>query len=285
MKIATISSLLIILVSISAAQIPNSGFENWSGGEPVDWFTSNVPGTATPVTQSSTARSGSSALRGEVVAFPVIGALQPVVQSGTDAEGFPISARHATFSGYYRFSPQNADKFSVVCLVAKNGTSVGGGAIEITAAAATYTQFNVDIQYITDDTPDTCIVQFQIVGPNGSDFTIGSYVLIDDLSFSGLVTSADGDGGTVPLEFGITANYPNPFNGITNFGLTVAEKGFVDVRVYDILGREVAVLVHQELAAGTHPLQWNSGSATSGVFLIRAESHGKVEMRKIVLAK
>lgn len=62
----------ILFVLNLIAQIPNAGFENWTGGEPDNWFTNNLAGVLTLATQSNDARSGSSALKLEMVSFSTV---------------------------------------------------------------------------------------------------------------------------------------------------------------------------------------------------------------------
>ena len=97
-----LASLVVLALFTLDAQIPNAGFETWVSGEPSGWFTSNVQGFVTPVTQSSTARTGASALRGQVVSLSG-SAYTAIVQSGTNAAGFPVSQRYGSLTGYYQF--------------------------------------------------------------------------------------------------------------------------------------------------------------------------------------
>ncbi len=89
----------------------------------------------------------------------------------------------------------------------------------------------------------------------------------------------------VPLEFGLSQNYPNPFNGTSNFELRVAHWSNVRVSVYDILGREIAVLVNERKGPGVYPVSWHSGNAPSGVYLVRMETGSVVRTVKAVLVK
>jgi len=72
--------------------------------------------------------------------------------------------------------------------------------------------------------------------------------------------------GETPTEFGLEQNYPNPFNPTTNFGLQIAEYGFVKISVFDLLGREVAVLVNEEKSPGSYTVTWDAGGYSSGVY-------------------
>lgn len=278
------AAALVVCTTMSFSQIPNAGFEIWSGGNPDGWATSNVVDVATPVTQSVTARSGSSAARGEVVAFPDIGAIQPLLQSGVDATGFQVSQRHATLSGYYQFSPQSGDQFTVNCGMYKGQSAVGIGAAAITAAAGTYTQFDVMIEYFTDDVPDTCIIQFMIIGPTGADYHLGSWVLIDDLSFSGTVTGI-GQGNSQPIQFALAQNFPNPFNPSTKISFDLSEPGITTLVVYDLLGRQVATLASGFLSAGTHSRILNAEHLPSGVYVYQLRSGSFQATKRLVVVR
>jgi hypothetical protein len=72
-----------------------------------------------------------------------------------------------------------------------------------------------------------------------------------------------------PSEFRLEQNYPNPFNPKTNFGFRIADFGFVSLRVFDVLGREVATLVNEPKAAGEHALEFDASSLASGVYFYR----------------
>ncbi|HYE96456.1 MAG TPA: T9SS type A sorting domain-containing protein [Rubricoccaceae bacterium] len=77
-------------------------------------------------------------------------------------------------------------------------------------------------------------------------------------------------------------SYPNPFRASAVIAYTVPEAGAVRVAVYDVLGREVAVLVDGVQAAGRHEVTWDAGAAPSGVYVYRIELAGTVETRALV---
>ena len=95
------------------------------------------------------------------------------------------------------------------------------------------------------------------------------------------VGSAAKQGGALapapPRSFALDQNYPNPFNPTTNISFHVPEPSFVRLRVYDLLGREVATLVNREMEAGMHQVQWNGRDAvglpvTSGIYVYRIDA-------------
>jgi len=72
-----------------------------------------------------------------------------------------------------------------------------------------------------------------------------------------------------PENFSLSQNYPNPFNPTTNFGFQTRHSGFVSVKIYDISGKEVAVLVNENLNAGAYNVEFNASHLASGVYFYR----------------
>jgi hypothetical protein len=109
------------------------------------------------------------------------------------------------------------------------------------------------------------------------------------------------DAGIGPGTFELQGNYPNPFNPVTTIGLRVAGSGLrgaenstltpepstqhVRLAVYDLLGREVAVLLNEEKAPGTYEIRWDASKFPSGVYFCRMTSENFVGYQKMVLAK
>ena len=98
------------------------------------------------------------------------------------------------------------------------------------------------------------------------------------------VVSAE-DQGLVAQSFELEQNYPNPFNPATEIRFTIPAAGQVQLTVFDVLGREVAVLVNQELAAGAHTATFDAAGLTSGIYLYRLETAGQQMTRKMMLVK
>jgi hypothetical protein len=89
----------------------------------------------------------------------------------------------------------------------------------------------------------------------------------------------------VPVTFGLDQNYPNPFNPTTNIGYRVEGSGSVRLAVYDMLGREVAVLVDEAKAAGRYTIEFNAKSLASGVYTYRLQAGQQVESKRLVVVK
>jgi len=88
-----------------------------------------------------------------------------------------------------------------------------------------------------------------------------------------------------PAEFKLYQNYPNPFNPTTDIRFEMGDVGFVTLRVYDLLGREVATLVNEKLSPGIYTRQWDATAFPSGVYYYRLSTGNDVQTRKLVLLR
>ncbi len=93
------------------------------------------------------------------------------------------------------------------------------------------------------------------------------------------------DRGERPKHFALRQNWPNPFNPATTITFELSEDARVSLRVYSLLGAEVAALVDGVLSAGTHSVSFDAGNLPSGVYLCRLRTAAGTEMRKMVLTR
>jgi len=80
-------------------------------------------------------------------------------------------------------------------------------------------------------------------------------------------------------------NYPNPFNISTNIQFSIPKSDFVTLKIYNLLGQEVATMVHEKLKEGSHTVSWNATGFASGVYLYRLQTERYTEIKKLVLIK
>ena len=92
-------------------------------------------------------------------------------------------------------------------------------------------------------------------------------------------------GFDTPTEYSLSQNYPNPFNPTTHFGFQIAEFGLVTLKVYNVLGQEVATLVNEEMKPGTYRVTWNAREQSSGVYFYRLSTTRFVQTRKLMLLR
>ncbi|MBI5021484.1 MAG: 5'-nucleotidase C-terminal domain-containing protein [Ignavibacteriales bacterium] len=86
-------------------------------------------------------------------------------------------------------------------------------------------------------------------------------------------------------DFNLMQNYPNPFNPITNFGFRISNSGFVSLKIYDMLGREVETLVDKVLNPGTYTVKWDASKYSSGVYYYKLQSGSFTYTKKLLLLK
>jgi hypothetical protein len=77
------------------------------------------------------------------------------------------------------------------------------------------------------------------------------------------------DIGTLPAKFSLEQNFPNPFNPATTIMVQTQISGWVILKVYDVLGREVATLMNEEKPPGIYSVDWNANSFDAGVYFYR----------------
>ncbi len=106
-------------------------------------------------------------------------------------------------------------------------------------------------------------------------------------SNGGLITGINSGNAVIntPENFKLSQNYPNPFNPSTVINYSIPKSGLVTLKVYDILGKEVASLVNEFKSAGSYDFKFNASNLSSGVYFYRLESGNFVETKKMSLMK
>jgi len=99
------------------------------------------------------------------------------------------------------------------------------------------------------------------------------------------VTGLEPIGNFTPAKFELVQNYPNPFNPSTTIKYQIANNSYVSMKVYDILGKEVATLVNATLKAGQYELQFNASSLTSGVYFYKIIAGNFTDTKKMLIIK
>ncbi len=89
----------------------------------------------------------------------------------------------------------------------------------------------------------------------------------------------------LPKEYSLSQNYPNPFNPVTTINYQIPKDGFVSLKVYDILGKEIATLVNSDKAQGKYTVEFDGSRFASGMYIYKLQSGDFVETRKMMLLK
>lgn len=99
------------------------------------------------------------------------------------------------------------------------------------------------------------------------------------------VSVGGGSGSEIERGFSLEQNYPNPFNPISEIGFQIAEAGLVTLKVYDLLGREVATLVNEQMSAGHRRVTFDASRLAAGVYMYTLEADGLIQTKRMVLIK
>jgi hypothetical protein len=98
-------------------------------------------------------------------------------------------------------------------------------------------------------------------------------------------TGINSSNSEIPNEYSLSQNYPNPFNPATNINFSIPQQSYVSLKVYDMLGREISVLVNGEFPAGNYTVDWNAVNFTSGVYFYTMKTGAYSETKKMILIK
>ncbi|NWG27526.1 MAG: T9SS type A sorting domain-containing protein [Ignavibacteriaceae bacterium] len=97
--------------------------------------------------------------------------------------------------------------------------------------------------------------------------------------------SAEQINNVIPKNFQLDQNYPNPFNPSTKIRYSIPEASFASIKVYDMLGKELAILVNEEQSAGNYEVDFNAAGLSSGIYFYQLQAGNFVEMRKMILLR
>ena len=89
----------------------------------------------------------------------------------------------------------------------------------------------------------------------------------------------------VPEKFTLEQNYPNPFNPSTNLEFGISKSGFVSLKIYDVLGKEISTLVNTNLQTGTYKYTFDAKGLTSGIYFYTLSTDGFTETKRMSLIK
>jgi len=89
----------------------------------------------------------------------------------------------------------------------------------------------------------------------------------------------------MPLSYNIQQNHPNPFNPSTSIKFQIPEQGLVNLKVFDILGRELATLINDHKLAGFYEVNFDASKLSSGIYIYQLKVNDFVSSKKMILLK
>ena len=169
---------------------------------------------------------------------------------------------------------------AVVSTTDTNVTDIQGvlafGNIAPGQVKSTSTSFS--LRYNTQNNPSS--IDFIVhIFSNGRFFWRDSFTIT--LPITGIVENEV----NLPLEYAIKQNYPNPFNPTSTINYSIPKNSFVTLKVFDLLGSEIATLVNNLQPQGNYDIEFDGNQLTSGIYFYRLQAGEFVETKKMVLIK
>lgn len=107
----------------------------------------------------------------------------------------------------------------------------------------------------------------------------------DNSNTSNVILVGVNDEEKIPTEYILEQNYPNPFNPSTTINYQIPEASFVTLKVYDVLGNEVAILLNEEKSAGIYKVKFDASNLSSGIYLYKLTAGSFSQTKKLILMK
>lgn len=260
-----------VLVGTGTVVLNDTGntFANWTTGG--TWAVTSTQSYSPPssFTDSPTGNYGNNANNSMVLASPINATSIPVII-------LSFYHRYATEAGRdfcnLEVSNDNGATWQAVANYSGTLSTWTQQALDITDYAAGFSQFKVRFRLTSD----------------ASVTADGWYV--DDiriLGYSSSLTSVRGNPDKLPLSFALHQNFPNPFNPETNIAFDLPKSSYVTLKVYDLLGQEMATVVQQQLPAGSHSyrIAAQKTGLASGVYFYRLTAERFIQTRKMIVLR
>lgn len=287
--LAAIAALCISTIS-SAQEIPNADFENWAGGEPDSWNTTNMSVLFTQFTtvnqETSNPQSGTSCARLETVTKNIflvgpvtlpgvltLGLLNidPINQTASISGGTPFTGMPQSLSGYIKYLPTTGDNCLLGLGLTKwnNGVrdTIGFSYLAFGNTASDWTAFTVPVEYLIWETPDT--MNIGLISSNISDGLVhtGTKLWVDNLSL--VYGSVSIEGITFPHELKIFADGSKR--------LLIVKPDFekqnnAEMSVYSISGQ---LLIHQSAVLQQEEISISLRNLAPGAYIFRTDIPGQ----------
>jgi hypothetical protein len=297
----TVLICLMILGALSSYEqtpVPNFGFESWSlyNGRlvPNNWLVRDT--TASRTTDKF---AGSYAVKIQNIILPGDTSKGTLCTLPPDSsEGFqpsiPVSVRHSTLNGYYKFTSLNGDSCQFIVFMYKHGFinppsfNFLGGSWKCQGASPIYAPFTLNINYwdsLGTIVPDSALIDFSAY--KALDFTTGielnplgnSVLLLDNISFDGFIT----DINNIPDLVNAVNVYPIPASTLLNIQMDLVESEYY-MNMYDLNGRLVKTIANGKLS-GQQQISINIENIPVGDYILMISTNEGYFSKKISIIK
>ena len=154
---------------------------------------------------------------------------------------------------------------------------------------------STNMQFVSGDTAvgfippqiDSTVIYYYISAVSNCGRTVTKPIVAPDGFYKFMVENSVTDiaDNSQPEAFYLSQNYPNPFNPSTSIQYAVGSRQFVSLKVYDVLGNEVATLVNEEKPAGNYEIEFDATGLSSGVYFYKLNAGRFIETKKLILLR
>ncbi|MBK6984736.1 MAG: T9SS type A sorting domain-containing protein [Bacteroidetes bacterium] len=295
MKKSIFTFIAATTISVTAfAQIPNSGFENWTAvstySVPNGWGTLNNTTTLAgvyTVTKATPGSPGASYMKitSKTVATSVVGgiAVSGVLDSMTmtPKSGFAYNMRPANFTGKWQHMIYGSSQGSIQVTLTRWDSGLGmrmpvaSGNVTLSGMAMAWANFTIPLTYTDGNNPDSCII---VMKASGSVPTNNDYLWVDNLAFSGVVTGIENQDSFLSNM----AIYPNPTSSSINFIFNLKTSQQIVIELTDMNGKLIRSKNMGKIDGDARQLMDLSGIA-KGSYIVNVIGEYKTETKKIIL--
>lgn len=263
-------------------EFPGANISTYSqseyGGYPAEvWSYMNLNGNFTNLGQAITSDSLSGVLITQKYNPASIEIQTPMTFNSTWSQSY-VSTQ------YYNGLPLNTSNISSTVIVDAYGTMTmpGGGSFQALRIRETTT--------VSGSTS----VTYSFLAKNGANVTVSAYdpnppnsgtIDADWYDWNTPFTTDVEQISGLPQNFNLSQNYPNPFNPSTKIEYSIPQESFVQLKIYDILGNEIATVVNQEQNAGTYRADFNAQNLASGLYIAKLQAGNYSKTIKMSLLK
>ena len=185
---------------------------------------------------------------------------------------------------------RNVDATDATMIQTSNGVDITAngyiGGVQMTLSHGT--DFSMDLtdnayiaEYNTNGNTTTLIVinpEDKNIFNSSGDFIIDEVLVTNSEEFINVARE-------LPLSFTLSNAYPNPFNPTTSLTLDISDQSYASVKVFNLRGEVVGVLLNDMVDAGSYTMTWDATNLSSGVYMIKAEANGQIAAQKVMLVK
>lgn len=275
---------VMIFYSQSFSQFLNVGFEDWvtdpdSNNNPVGWQTSNSFPIVN-VEPFSPGCSGSYAMKVKTLnlGFPFPGVA--ILETAYNFSQIPNR-----FSACVKSNIMPGDQ-AIILVGLMRGDSIIAATdsctfkIDSTISEFTYLEFPIAIQ--SSLLPDSVFI---MVASGIGSGQVGTELIVDEITFKVGGSTVVLEEEILPSAFFLHQNYPNPFNPTTKISWQSPIGSHQTLKVYDLLGNEIATLVDEEKPVGVYEINFNASNLASGIYFYKIQAGSFVQTKKMILLR